>query len=85
MEEDLAMKYTVELEPNDTEVFRQLVTEAYGAGKNWHEGDDSAKARIGDHYGRLLERAKVQAEMLARRAFAAGHQTPRMEERGHHV
>lgn len=79
------MRYTVELEPNDTEVFRQLVTDAFEAGKQWQNGDDAAKSRVGDDYGRLLERAKVQAEMLARRAFAAGHQTPPIKERGHHV
>lgn len=78
------MRYTVELEPNDTEVFRQLVTDAYEAGKRW-AGDDAEKRSSGDDYGRLLDRAKVQAESLARRAFSAGHHTPSLKEKGHHV
>ena len=40
------MRYTVELEPNDTENFRQLVTQAFEAGKNWQEGNDEVKLRI---------------------------------------
>lgn len=79
------MRFTVELEPTDTEAFRQLVSDAFEAGKSWQEGDDAVKSRVGDQYGRLLDRAKVQAEALARRAFAAGHQTPRLQEKGHHV
>lgn len=80
------MKFTVELEPGDTENFRSLVTQAFEAGKHWEQGnDDEVKERINKHYSHLLEQVKGQAQILARRAFQAGQQTPRLQESGSHV
>lgn len=75
------MKYTIELDADDTANIRSLVTQAWEAGKDWHESDDSGKERLNNLFGNLLSQANSLPQIIAKKAFAAGMQAPKVPDR----
>lgn len=77
------MTYTIKLSKQDTECLRQTVTEAYKAGQELAEAKAAKEApevisRHHDYYGRLLQQIEDQAERIAKEAFKAGQNAPKL-------
>lgn len=67
------MKYTIKLSKSDTEGLRQIVSQAFAAGKDFEAASDAqTKSNMKEWFARLLHDVDPQAQRIAEEAFAAG-------------